>query len=190
MRLHLKVHEVVFSSWIVLFFVQTILISSNRINLHFTLGWLSVVISVAILLSSSYTSFMKTPMYYRKVGDNLTYIFMFTIFAFLGIKNRKTPNKHKRHLVFATTVLTSAAVARVTVFEIKMESLDSTYYGLMFFPIACLFAYDLFVKKTIFRVNIYNSFLILILLFFTNSIWKTKLCSTFVNNVVELLKFK
>ncbi|MCF6294215.1 MAG: hypothetical protein L3J25_00825 [Flavobacteriaceae bacterium] len=158
MSLHLKVHGVIFSSWIVLSLVQTILISSNRRNLHFTLGWLSVVISVVILLSGSYTSFMKPPMYYHEVGDNLTYIMMFMIFVFLGIKNRKTPNKHKRYLVFATTVLTSAAVARVTVFGIKMESLDSTYYGLLFFPIACLFAYDLFKKKSVFRVNIYNSF--------------------------------
>jgi hypothetical protein len=69
-----------------------------------------------------------------------------------------------------------------------MESLDSTYYGLMFFPIACLFAYDLFIKKTIFRVNIYYSIFILIFLFFTNSIWETKLWSIFVNTIIELLK--
>ena len=184
---YLNFHGFIFSFWILFYFIQNILISIKNPSLHMKLGFFGLGLSVIIFLSGVYTSFMQTSVSVSVIGDNFAYICTYLIFVLLGIKNRKKLIKHKRYMVFATTILTSAAVARINVFGISGRQVI-VYYFLMFLPIILLFVYDLLIKKKIYRVNIFNTIFIFIMLYTTNLIWETQIWSDIVHKIVVILK--
>lgn len=187
LRYHIIIHGIIFSCWILLFLTQTVLISSKRVNWHFKLGWLGFLLSFVIFFSGVYTSIMKTPMYLNEVGNNLSYIITFLIFVLLGIKYKSKPYLHKRCLVFATVMLTSAAVARIKLFGIDFGGNNLAYYVVMFLPILALFAYDLGSIKKKLKIDILGLIFIFIMIFGTNIIWKTNVWSVIVHKMVALL---
>jgi hypothetical protein len=114
------VHGLVFTSWIVLFFAQTVLIASHRVSVHRRLGLagvglaaLLVVVGLATAVGSARRNvaaggtgalaFLATPF-----GDML----VFAILVTAGILCRRRPETHKRLMVVATIALLSAAISR------------------------------------------------------------------------------
>jgi len=114
------VHGLVFTSWIVLFFVQTVLIASHRVSVHRRLGLagaglaaLLVMVGLATAVGSARRNvaiggtgalaFLATPF-----GDML----VFALLATAGILYRRRPDTHKRLMLLATIGLLTAAISR------------------------------------------------------------------------------
>ena len=115
-----QLHGLVFTSWIVLFFVQTVLIASHRVSVHRRLGLagaglaaLLVMVGLATAVGSARRNvaiggtgalaFLATPF-----GDML----VFAILATAGILYRHRPETHKRLMLVATIALLSAPISR------------------------------------------------------------------------------
>ena len=113
-------HGLVFTSWIVLFLVQTVLIARHCVSVHRRLGvagaWLAallVVVGLATAVGSARRNvatggtgalaFLATPF-----GDML----VFAILVTAGILYRRQPETHKRLMLVATIALLSAAISR------------------------------------------------------------------------------
>jgi hypothetical protein len=116
---NLIVHGVVYSAWVVLFFVQAVLISARRPRWHFALGSLGAVLLVLMIPVGFQVVLVKAVAGLKSVdhaGANLTTLAVGFALAFAGLANRKRPFVHKRLMVFATLMLTVAAADRVAIF--------------------------------------------------------------------------
>jgi len=116
----LYVHAALFVSWIVLFIFQTSLIRARNLRLHRKVGVAGATLAVAMLLVGFSTAIVMrkfrlahdasdTPAFLAiPLGD----LFSFTAAVALGVWWRKSPEYHRRLMLFATIVLTGAAFAR------------------------------------------------------------------------------
>lgn len=185
---HILFHGIIFTVWIILFLTQSVLISSKNIKWHFNLGWFGLLLSIIIFFSGVYISFMKKPMYLNEVGNNLSYIITFLLFVLLGIKYKSKPYLHKRLLVFATMMLTSAAVARINILGIDLGANYLAYYVVMFLPILALFAYDAGSLKKKLKIDVLCLIFVVLMILGTNLIWETQVWSVIVHEIIVLLK--
>lgn len=115
---HQIVHGVVFSSWVLLFFVQALLISTRRVRWHIALGTASVFLLILMVPVGFHVVLVKTAAGLKSIdeaGFNLTGLTLGFTFAFAGLAYRKRPRVHKRLMLFATLMITVAAADRVAV---------------------------------------------------------------------------
>ena len=128
-NLLVHIHGAVFSAWILLLIAQTSLVAAHRVDLHRRLGILGmglaclmVVLGVLVatdrLARNTASPGAKTleeirAFYAIPVAD----ILMFTIFVYLGYRNRIHPTVHKRLMLFATMALLDAAFDRWHIFD-------------------------------------------------------------------------
>lgn len=128
----LHLHGVVFTGWVVLLVVQTVLVYRGRTDLHQTVGkvvgvgWGGLVITVGLSVAFGIIS----PAVGREFEDLQGFIASFVItlpsilaFALLfgaALLYRERPAIHKRLMIVATLALLSAATARLgrNVFEL------------------------------------------------------------------------
>ena len=104
-----KVHAIAFASWLLLFLTQTILITSQRPDIHHRLGAAGALLAglmIALAIGSGVGSFLQSPP--RRVIDHLLLhvsvhvdMFIFTMFVTLGLLYRGTET-HKRLMLLAT----------------------------------------------------------------------------------------
>ena len=116
------IHGFIFLAWFVFFTVQASLIRNQRPELHITLGHLSVILAVSMLI----TGFLMMRSAYNapsfSIGSNsrdasmmfpLTDLINFSIAFMLGLFNRRNPVAHKRLMLLAGILLLDPAVARL-----------------------------------------------------------------------------
>ena len=115
---HQIVHGIVYSTWVVLFLVQALLISAHRARWHAALGAASAVLLTLMIPVGFHVVLVKTAAGLKSVdeaGFNLTELTLGFTFAFAGLANRRRPFVHKRLMLFATMMLTVAAADRVAI---------------------------------------------------------------------------
>jgi hypothetical protein len=119
------IHGVALLLWIVIFFVQSVLIAVKNRKLHMTLGWGGVAVAVVAVLTSpvmatkavrlqstvhlfdmSYPQFMLV-MY--------TEVLAFAVFVALAVAYRKKPAIHRSMVVLATLAVISGSTSRIDV---------------------------------------------------------------------------
>jgi hypothetical protein len=113
---HQIVHGVVYSTWVVLFLVQALLISAHRARWHVRLGVASAFLLILMIPVGFHVVLVKSAAGFKRVdeaGFNLTALTLGFTFAFAGLANRRRPIVHKRLMLFATLMLTVAAADRV-----------------------------------------------------------------------------
>ncbi len=113
-------HALLFTSWLVLFIVQTSLVATHRVKVHRKLGYFGVALAAAMIVVGGRTaveaarlgavppganpwSFMAIPF-----GDITT----FALFVLGAVLWRKNKDKHKRLMILASACLMSAALVR------------------------------------------------------------------------------
>jgi hypothetical protein len=116
------VHGVVFSAWIVLFVVQTSLITGGRTELHRKIGPFGAVLAVAVVVlgllgaliaARRATGFVGIPIPpLQFLAIPIFDMILFATFVWLGIAQRRNPQNHKRWMLLATVNLLTAAIAR------------------------------------------------------------------------------
>ncbi len=128
-------------AWFVLFFVQSLLISTQNRRLHMKLGWSVLVVGTAIAITGpmvAIRSIQHAPPdlvlwswpYPRFLLIMLTEIVLFTAFAAIGVLNRKRPRIHRPMMLAASLALLTGATARTEFFSLFFgENSATRFFG-------------------------------------------------------------
>lgn len=115
------IHGFVFTSWIVLFAVQTSLIATNRTRIHRRLGVAGAVLAALVVVLGTTTAIYGAnhgagppgipPLVFLAIplGDMV----VFATLAGAGLRFRRRPDVHKRLMLLATIGLLAAPIARI-----------------------------------------------------------------------------
>jgi hypothetical protein len=141
-------HGLFFFSWIVLLVVQSALINVRNVQLHRSLGTFGIGIGTGVLLVGTLITLLSvrasaaTP---SPDGNSLTYLSVTAIVSFavlfvLAIRNVRTPDNHKRLILFATINLLPPGVNRLYMVSLELTRLPllATYLTLDALAIAIL----------------------------------------------------
>jgi hypothetical protein len=146
---HQIVHGVVYSTWVVLFFVQALLIFTHRVRWHVTLGAASVFLLILMIPVGFHVVLVKTAAGFKSVdeaGFNLAGLTLAFTFAFAGLANRRRPLIHKRLMLLATMMLTVAAADRVAL-VFGLEGMRIFRKLLALAPAIALVGYDALLRR-------------------------------------------
>lgn len=146
----LHVHAVVFTSWLVLFFTQTVLVAAHRIDVHRRLGIAGGVLAALVAAVGAVTAVVRAkqgatppggppPLVFLAIP--LTDILVFTSLVGAGLYFRRRGDTHKRLMLLATIALLPAAIARLP-FEL-LKAGPPAFFGLTDLFVAACVVYDL-----------------------------------------------
>ena len=117
----LWIHGAVFTGWLAFFIFQSALVRTGNVKLHRLTGWFGVGLGVLIPVLGIATAIIMDrfrTVRLHEVGVNTFFsiqaldIISFTVFFWLAIYWRKKPEYHRRLVLIATCVLTSAGFGR------------------------------------------------------------------------------
>jgi hypothetical protein len=164
----LHLHGLVFTSWLLLFVIQTTLVAAHRTNIHRRLGIAGGVIAVLMILVGVSTALIRANQGATPPGGPSPLVFLVVplgdmlVFAILigaGFYFRQRPDVHKRLMMLATISILAAAVARLP-FAI-MQAGPIAFFGLTdVFVVVCVL-YDLVTLKRIHRATALAALLII-----------------------------
>lgn len=193
LHFHIYLHGICAALWIVLYFVQTALITSSNVKLHTIIGKAGSVVILLVLLTGFYVAFMVPVINnmdppYSQPGRDFSAILLAVMIAFFGLKNRKMPFIHKRLMMTSTLILSSAGIARF-IMAIGLEGLGTSgIISILFLPIILLFIHDYITYKRVFKVN-FISILLVFLLFILSAppLWENPVFQPILENIVGWL---
>jgi len=118
-------HGLLFSLWLLLFAVQTVLIGSKQLRLHKAIGRSVTPLYFAIVAMGLFVGYLGARYGFHAVPfDSITFsalpwfvILAFALLAWLGLNERRDPQRHKRLMLLATIAIADAGIARVTLFH-------------------------------------------------------------------------
>ncbi|MDP3738284.1 MAG: hypothetical protein Q8R02_12895 [Hyphomonadaceae bacterium] len=146
LTLLLQVHGLTLTAWILLFVVQTALISIRRADLHRSLGVGGIVLAMAVTVFATWVAIVD-----RGLTDQLIFpagaILMFVIFVTAGWITRRQPGAHKRLMLLATVSLLPPAIARLHLPFLPHDSVGPNVGGLFF--LAPPLVYDLVTRRSV-----------------------------------------
>jgi|SRR5580698_2817375 hypothetical protein len=159
----LHIHGLIFSTWIILFLVQALLIARGSRRLHQRLGWLAAGVAVAMLMlvAGATVEQMRRGSPLEEVATALSLnsigAVMFGVPFVFAVYFRKRPDWHKRLMLCATLGLLGAPILRLILLTTNLEFPTAIIFGavagdLFFLP---CFAYDLLTRGKIHRVYAY-----------------------------------
>jgi hypothetical protein len=110
------IHGIVFSAWLLLFVVQAILITKRRFTVHRQLGYIGIVLAVAMLVSGYFITIDMVRRGYDLSGDligeagdplmlmvfQLGDLLCFGVLVAFALVFRRRPETHKRLMLLAT----------------------------------------------------------------------------------------
>ena len=117
-------HSSAVFAWFLLFFVQSLLISTQNRRVHMKLGWSVLVIGSMIAVTGPLVAIRSTRIdtFSGIVFDwpgrsflliMLTEITLFVVFVTIGVLNRKRPRIHRPMMLLASLSIISGATARI-----------------------------------------------------------------------------
>lgn len=141
-------HGLFFFSWIVLLVTQAVLINVRNVALHRSLGTLGIGIGTGVVLVGTLITLLSVRASVTAPSpdnNNLTYLSVTAIVSFavlfvLAIRNVRTPDNHKRLILFATINLLPPGVNRLYMVSLGLTELPllATYLTLDALAIAIL----------------------------------------------------
>ena len=176
----LHIHGLVFSSWVILFLVQTLLIANGSRALHQRLGWFAVCIAVVMLLlvAGATVEQMRRGSPLEEVATdislNLFGAIMFGVPLAGAIYYRKRADWHKRLMLCATLGLLGAPVLRLILLTSNLEFPAAIIVGAV---AADLFFLPCFVHDLLIRGSVHRAYTYALMLFIVSQIVMTKMPS-------------
>jgi MFS family permease len=119
LSLLLQAHGLAFTTWMALFFTQTVLIANHNVRLHRKLGYFGAVLAALMLILGSAT--VVDFAHRNAAGGNAILSFLtvpffdlllFGVLVAAAIIYRRNPEMHKRLMFIATLNLLGAAIER------------------------------------------------------------------------------
>jgi hypothetical protein len=117
----LWVHGTLFSAWVAFFILQSALVRTRNIGIHRTFGWGGAGLAVAMTVVGLTTAVVMGRFNAHVLHAPFVAAFLivpfwdmtcFTVLFWLAVAWRKKPEMHRRLILMATCVLTSAAFGR------------------------------------------------------------------------------
>jgi hypothetical protein len=153
------IHGLAIAAWYVLYFAQSLLISTRNRRLHFKLGWAAVAIALTIAVTGPWVairSVQVTPpefhffglLYSRFLLVMLTEVALYTAFVAVGILNRKNPKIHRAAMILASLSLLAGATVRM---PFLLSVFGATGWVGLFGPVFCLGAVLLLIRSAVTR---------------------------------------
>jgi hypothetical protein len=162
-------HGAVFSSWIILFVVQSCLVSAGNIRLHRRLGVLGSVLAALMVVLGILAVFgamrrgAVIPSFFTPASflvENVVGMMVFGIYVAIAIWQRNNALVHKRLLLIANAMLMSPALGRMT-FPVILRY--PFLVGVIpIAMVASIFVFDLFTRKRLLRVTVIGGLLFLV----------------------------
>lgn len=160
-------HGALFSSWVLLFIVQTALVATHRVKVHMTMGIVGAVLAAAMVVVGISTAVQAmragtaipgvTPQAFFAIP--FFDMVLFATFVGLALWHRKNKDSHKRLMVMAYISIITAAVAR---WPGVLPLGPIGFYGFtMIFLIAAI-AYDAITPRRVHPVYIWGGAAILL----------------------------
>ncbi|HEV2828724.1 MAG TPA: hypothetical protein VGW76_14090 [Pyrinomonadaceae bacterium] len=165
----LHLHGLVFSSWLVLFLVQTTLVAAHRTDIHRRLGIVGGVIAGLMVLVGFITAVIRAAQGASPPGAPPALVFLvvpigdilvFSILVSAGFYFRRRPDVHKRLMLFATISILAAAVARLP-FSFIATGGPPVFFAISDIFILVILLYDLITLRRIHRITALASLLII-----------------------------
>jgi hypothetical protein len=158
----LHLHGIVFSAWVLLFLVQTLLVASRRVQVHRRLGYASIALAATMVLVGLRTAIVSAARGAAPPGvDPLAFlvvpIFDITLFAGFvtaALLKRRDKEAHKRLMVLAYVSIITAAIARLPGI-LPLGPL--VFFGLSFLFAVAGMVYDWTSRGRIHRVYAYGA---------------------------------
>jgi hypothetical protein len=162
------IHAAVFSAWILLFVVQTTLVSSGRVGWHKRLGifggalaCLMVVLGVLVTIDSTRRRFtppgLDSP---RFLAVDLIEISVFAFLVAWGLRVRRDGAAHKRLILLSTIALLGAAISRwALTFPVLLKFPPITVLVVDEFLLSIVI-FDLLTHRRVHRVTLWGSLII------------------------------
>jgi len=158
----LHLHGVIFTAWVLVFLVQTLLVASRRVQVHRRLGYASIALAAAMVVVGLRTAIMSAARGAAPPGaDPLAFlvvpvfdIILFTGFVTTALLKRRDKEAHKRLMVLAYVSIITAAIARIP----GMLALGPpVFFGASFMFAVAGMAYDWTSRGRIHRVYAYGA---------------------------------
>jgi cytochrome bd-type quinol oxidase subunit 2 len=134
-------HAAAFSSWLLLFLVQSCLVEAGRVRLHRTLGVAGVLLVPLMIASGCQVALTSTAGFVADgAGDAarafllvpLTDLVIFAGLVAFGLAYRRRPQIHRRLMLLATAALLPPAIARAFIPLGVMSTWPSTFAADLF----------------------------------------------------------
>jgi hypothetical protein len=161
-------HGALFTSWVLLFIVQTALVASRRVALHRRLGVAGAILAAAMIVAGTLTAIDAARRGASAVGiDPLSFMaipifdmVLFAAFISAALVNRRRKELHKRLMLLAYSVLLTAAMARLP----GVSPLGPlVFFGLSFLIVVCAALYDFVTRRQVHHVYLWGGALIFIM---------------------------
>lgn len=175
-------HGAVFSSWILLFVVQSCLVSAGNIRLHRKLGVLGAILAALMVILGILAVFgalrrgALIPSFFTPASflvENVLGMIVFGIYVAIAIRQRNNPPVHKRLLLIANAMLLSPAIGRMT-FPVIVHY--PFLVGVIpIAMVASIFVFDLLTRKRLLAVTVIGGLLFVVFPPVTGGIAKTQL---------------
>ena len=117
-------HGILFTSWILLFVLQTMLVAGHRVNTHRRLGLATLPLAAAMIVVGVLTSITGLRLGHNAVGapDPVAFLavplgdmVIFAILIAFGVYYRQRKEAHKRLMLLATLSLLTAPLGRLPI---------------------------------------------------------------------------
>jgi hypothetical protein len=158
------IHGAVFSSWIILFVIQSSLVSAGNVSLHRKLGVLGAVIAGLMVILGILTPLgtihraAVLPSFFTPESflmGNIFGILVFGAYVAFAIWKRNNRIVHKRLMLMANAILTEPALSRMPIIQHYPMLIGLIPLGI----IVALFVFDLFTQKRILAVTVIGGIL-------------------------------
>jgi hypothetical protein len=161
------VHGALFSAWVLLFIVQTALISSRRVAVHRRLGVAGAVLAAAMVTAGTFVAIATAARGSAPPGmDPLAFLIiplfdmiLFSTFVLAALTLRRDKEAHKRLMLLAYVSIVVAAVGRLPG---VLALGPPAFFGLAFLFVVAGGVYDLLSRRKVHKVYLWGGALILI----------------------------
>jgi hypothetical protein len=167
--LYLQVHGAAFSSWIVLFVAQSVLVAARRTDLHRRLGWVGAGLAAVMVAAGLAAAILSGRRAIAEGHEREALAFLTTplssmaVFATLvaaAIRLRRQPAAHKRLMLLATISILDAATARWPLSIVATTSWAYYVFADVFIAVAVL--YDAVSRRRVHPVYIWGGLLVVV----------------------------
>ena len=158
-------HGVLFTSWMVLFVIQTTLVASHRVAIHRRLGTAGVALAAAMVAVGTATAISTAARGSAPAGiDPLAFLaiplfdmILFATFVTAAVVKRRNRETHKRLMLLAYVSIVVAAVARLPG-VLPLGPL--AFFGIAFLFVVVASAYDYASRRRVHPVYVWGGLLI------------------------------
>jgi hypothetical protein len=163
----LIVHGVLFTSWIVVFVAQTVLVAAHRTPVHRQLGWIGAALASLMVIVGVVTGIVRSKVAETPPGlPQLAFLtvplgdmFVFGCLVAAAVYYRRRPEIHKRLMLIATLAVLPAAFARWPFAFAQRQDL-LVAFGLADIGVVIILAYDFSTRRRLHPATVLGGLLL------------------------------